>query len=169
MRWWGIYHIQRLWVHGWRDSYHTTQSDVRYCLMHYGLFIYIILLMSLLHRTIFFRLITVKKFCSNHIMTDYVVYLILSIDPWCITTSIFHGYFEVTNKKVNDICWVLQGTIFVNPHTFAWMLSIYKYVSINKMIRTGYCLDTVGNTNSIILFSQTTVIMEVNTQMKFTL
>ena len=36
------------------------------------------------------------------------------------------------------------------------------------MVRTGDFLDAVGNTNSTLVFSQTTVRMEVNPQMEVT-
>ena len=55
----------------------------------------------------FFMLITVNKSWYDHFITASVVYLILSVDTWLITTISFHGYVEVINKKVGNICWVL--------------------------------------------------------------
>ena len=73
-----------------------------------------------------FMFITVNKACYNNVNNDYDVSFILSIDPWCITTSSFYGDVVVINKKVGNICLVFQGAIFSNSHMFAWMLFIFQ-------------------------------------------
>ena len=45
-----------------------------------------------------FMLITIKKSCSYHIVGAFVASFVLSFDPRCITTSSFHGYFELINE-----------------------------------------------------------------------
>ena len=57
------------------------QSVLSYCLMHCGFFIYGILLMYLLHKTIFFMLINFNKAYSYHVVYYYVVYFIINIEP----------------------------------------------------------------------------------------
>ena len=71
-------------------------------------------MMFILHNTIFLILITVKKTCSEHVVNYYVVYFILSIDSRGISTSSFHGYAELINYKVGNICWVFQDAILIN-------------------------------------------------------
>ena len=71
--------------------------------------------------TFIFMLITLNNACSNHLMNASVVSLNISIYPWWINNIIFHGYVEIINKKVGEICWV---TIFINSHTFAWVFFI---------------------------------------------
>ena len=43
-------------------------------------------------------LINVKKAYSNHVVNAYAVYLIISIDPGCITNSSFYVYVEFLKK-----------------------------------------------------------------------
>ena len=73
------------------------QSEARCFPEHYVLYIYELLLIFILHRTIFFMLITIKNSCSYHIVDSSVVYLIIAIEARCITISSVHGYFEVIN------------------------------------------------------------------------
>ena len=47
--------------------------------------------------------------------------------------------------------------------------SLIIVVRMKRMIRKGALLDAVGNTHSILVFSHTTVIMEVKPLMKVTL
>ena len=110
------------WILG---SYHTMQSEVRYCIMYCEVWIYKFLLVSMLNSTIFCALIPVKNAWYNHIMDTSVVYFIISVDPLCIISSIFHRDVEFINKKVGNIFWVFEFTIFVNSHTFACMLFIF--------------------------------------------
>ena len=72
----------------------------------------------------FLTLINVKETWYNYDINYYIVYLIISIGPWCITTSSFQGEVEVINKKVGKIIWVFQDAILINYHTFACMLFI---------------------------------------------
>ena len=126
MRWWGrcniqIFLDQECWV-----SCHTMQNEVRGCLMQYLVWIYRIVLMFMMHNTIFFMLINVKKTLSKCFVNDSVVSFIIYIDPWGITTSIFHWYAEVIGYKVGNIHWVLQGAVIFNSHMSAWMLFIIQ-------------------------------------------
>ena len=116
-----------------------------------------------------FMLITFKKDCYKNVMNDYVFYFIISIDTWFINTSSFHRDSEVINKKFVNICWVWQGDIFMNSHIFACMLLILIFLGWIEWCGQGDRLDSVGNTQSIIVFSHITVSMEVNPWMEVTL
>ena len=127
MRWWGIYHIQSFWVHGYWYFYHTMKSEAIYCIMNCRACIYRLMMVSLLHITIIFMLITFNKTWYNHVLNAYYVSLIVSVDPSCISTSSFHVYVKVINKKVGNTCWVCKDSIFINYHTFAWVLFIFQF------------------------------------------
>ena len=140
-----------------------------YFLMYCGFCIYRLTLMYLLHSTIFSLLITVSNSWSKHSMNDSIVSFVISIYPWCIPTSGFHGDVEVINSNFGKFFWVFQGAIFVNSHTFAWMLLISNVVMMKQVMRTGVRLGSVVNTRTILFFTHTTVIMEVNTRTEVTL
>ena len=112
------------WIRGF---FHTIQSEVIYRLMCYEACIYRLLLISMMQSIFVFMFITVNKTWYNHSVNAYVVSFIIYICPGCINTSIFHGDSEVINKKVGNRCWVFQGSMFVNSHTFSWVLFILKY------------------------------------------
>ena len=123
-RLWVMCHIQSFLVHKWWVSFHNMQIEVRCFIKNYGYFTYRLLMMFLLHSTIFFMLIIFNKTFSNHGVNASVVYFVISVDPWCVTTSSFHGDAEVINYKVGNICLFFQGAILFNYHTCAWMLFI---------------------------------------------
>ena len=75
----------------------------------------------------FLLLITFNKGYYNHVIHYYVVYFILSTEPWLTTTTSLHGDVKVIKKKVGDICWFCQGSIFINSHMFTWMLFIFRF------------------------------------------
>ena len=104
-------------------------------------------------------LITVNNTWSNHYVNDYVVYFIISVYPWCITTISFHGYDEFINQKVGDICWFYQGAILINSHKFAWMLFVLKKIRMKLTMQIGDYLNELINTQSILFFAHITVIM----------
>ena len=85
----------------------------------------------------FFMLITVNKACSNYVVNAYVVFFIIFIDPWCITTSSFRGYSEVINKKVGNVCWVFQDAILVNYHTFAWVFLLHPNGPLSELFASS--------------------------------
>ena len=61
-------------------------------------------------------LITVNKTCYKNVEYDSVVLFLIFIDTWGITTITFRGCSELINKKVSNICWVLQGTVLIKSH-----------------------------------------------------
>ena len=83
-------------------------------------------MMYLMHSTIFFMLITIKKAYSYHIFYASVLSFILSIDPRCITTSIS---MDILNYSIGYIVISIEfskGTIFINSYTFEWVLLIIQ-------------------------------------------
>ena len=95
--------------------------------MYCGFFIYGLLLTFIIHSTIFCVLITVKKSWYYYTFNASVVSFIIAIYPRCITTRIFHVYFEFINNQVCDVCWFFQGTILINSYTFEWVLFIHQF------------------------------------------
>ena len=45
-------------------------------------------------------LITVKNTCSNYVVYDYIVLLIIYIEPRGIIARSFYGFAELVNKKI---------------------------------------------------------------------
>ena len=126
MRWLGRCHIQIFWDQEFWVSCHTMQNEVRGCLMQYLVWIYRLVLVFMMHNTIFFMLNNVKKTSSKCFVDDSVVSFIIYIDPWGITINIFHWYAEVIDYKVGNIHWVSQGAVIFNSRMYAWMLFIIQ-------------------------------------------
>ena len=74
-----------------------------------------------------FVLISFNKDFYNNVINYSVVSFILSTEPRFITTTILHGDVKFIKEKGGDICWVLQGSIFINSHMFTWMLFIFHF------------------------------------------
>ena len=73
-----------------------------------------------------FILITAKGGCSNHVVDNSVVTFIILIEPLCIYSISFQGYFKLINKKISNICWCFQNSILINSHIFAQIYFIIK-------------------------------------------
>ena len=71
--------------------------------------------------------ITVNEGWSNNVVYNYVGTLIITIDPWCVIVSIFHGYIESINRYISNICISFQSTIIINYHKLACMSVILKF------------------------------------------
>ena len=122
--WWDRFHIQMVWVHEFWDVYYNKKNYLRHCPVHYE-FSYIDFSRCLSCTTSFiFMLKTVKKGCSNHVVDNSVIKFILTIEPWCTSTSILQGYVKLINKKVSKICWFFQSAILIHSHKLAWMLLV---------------------------------------------
>ena len=111
---------------------------------------------------IFFVFIHVKKDWSNNVMDDSGVYFIISIYKWFIITSIF---FDILNYSTNRLVTSveLSKAPYLSTITFLnGCCSFSNVVSIKLMIWNGDFLNSVGNTQRIIVFAHSKVSMEVN-------
>ena len=149
--------------------YHTMQSEVRYCLKHYLLFIYGSLLISLLHSIIFLCLL-LSRSPSLTIFWMLILCLlflplsqdasppVVSMDILNSSTSKFVTYVEFFNAIYSSNIIRLHGCFL-----FSSVVRIYW------MVRTGALVDAVGNTHSILVFAQTNVSMQLKPRMEMTL
>ena len=135
------------------------QIEVRFCLMHCVFFIYIIHLIFLLHNTIILMLITSNKTWYNHALYDSVVSLIIYIDPWGKSTSIFHDYSELFNKKVSDTCWFYMAPYSSTLTCLHGCFLFLNVVRMNQIIMTEAYLESEINIQIVIVVAYTTVII----------
>ena len=101
--------------------------------------------MMFMMQNTFILMITVNKTHSNHVLYDSVVLLNIFIEPWCISTSSFHGCAEVFNKKVSNIYLFLQ---IWHPHQLSQVFMdflLFYVVMMKIMIMAGVNLYGVGN------------------------
>ena len=88
--------------------------------------------------------------------------LILYASPPVFSMDIFN---LSTRKLVISVEFskALYSSTFICLHVWC---SVFNVFEMNQMMRTKASLDAVGNTHSIIFFSQTAVSMELNTWME---
>ena len=142
------------------------QSEVSYCLMHCVFCIYEPILMSLLHITICLNqeglllLYCICLCCVFHYfpMRQDASTPVVSMDILNYSISNFVTSVEFAKTEYLSTLIYLHGCC-----------SLFSVVRMNRMMHTGALLDSVGNTHSIILFSHTTVSMEVKPRMELTL
>ena len=109
----------------------------------------------------FFMLITVNKVWSNHVVYDYIVLFIISIELQELSTSNFHGYSNfLTRRLVTSVEFSKAPSSLTITRLYVWV-SFFNNFSMKQIILTGGCLDEVRNIQSILVFAYTIVIMEL--------
>ena len=79
---------------------------------------------------------------------------------------------DILNSSTSKLVTSVNFSKASSPSTLTSLHGCYELfncVRMKRMMRTGYCLDEVGNTYRILVFSQTKVRMEMNTCMEVTL
>ena len=83
---------------------------------------------------------------------------LVSMENFNSSTNKFVTYVEFDKAPSSSTLTRLHGCC-----------SLFSVISMEHIMRKGDCLDAVGNKYSLIVFSQTTVIMDVYPRMEVTL
>ena len=137
--------------------------------MHYVFFIYIIQIIFLLHNTI-----VSCWLLSISPALNMLCMLLLSISLFKLIHEVYPpvASMEMLNSSTIRLVTSVEFSKVPSSSTLTglhgWFL-FFGFSSMNEIILTGFCLDTLVNIQIVILFAHTTVKMVVKPQMEVTL